>query len=456
MSKIRFYITLYITKLIIKFMKLLGFNATDTPGRIALILCPDIIGRIKPPKKVLGVTGTNGKTSTNNILSQVLRNAGYSVMDNAFGGNIDSGIASCLIANSNLKGVCDYDFACLEIDERSVGKIFPYLVPDYLICTNLQRDSMMRNANVEFIFSIIDKYLPASTKLILNGDELNCCQLGKGRNESRTFFRVDLQENEVCRDNIIKDVTVCLECGSDIKWDFIRNHAIGQGHCINCSFGSPQCKYIMRKCQNNELFIETAGEIKSYPLVGFRIVDYYNQTAVITLLKELELTDEEIISGLKNTKIPKSRFEEFEINGKKIISILSKGMNAIAVSSSFDVVEKDKSKKAVLMYLDDARDTEKSSEMICWIYDTDYEFLNNETIDQIIIGGKRSVDHMVRMLMAGIESNKISYSFNPMKMADEFSAEGIDTIYLLFDVYNVPAYKKVLKDVKQICQREVV
>ena len=63
---------------------------------------------------------------------------------------------------------------------------------------------------------------------------------------------------------------------------------------------------------------------------------------------------------------------------------------------------------------------------------------------------------MVRMLMAGIESNKISYSFNPMKMADEFSAEGIDTIYLLFDVYNVPAYKKVLKDVKQICQREVV
>ncbi|HQB31821.1 MAG TPA: MurT ligase domain-containing protein [Erysipelotrichaceae bacterium] len=455
MSQIRFYLTLFIVKSVIRFMKLLGFNATDTPGRIALILCPDIIGRIKLPNTVLAVTGTNGKTSTNNILSQVLRNSGYSVIDNAFGGNINSGIASCLIQHCDLKGVCDYDFACLEIDERSAGKIFPYLTPDYLICTNLQRDSMMRNANVEFIFSILDKYLPASTRLILNGDELNCCQLGKGRNKSRTFFRVDLQKDEVCRDNIIKDVTVCLECGSDIRWDFVRNHAIGQGHCVNCDFGSPECKYIMRRREDNKLFIETEGIVKQYPLVGFRIVDYYNQTAVVSLLKEVGLTDEVISAGLENTIIPKSRFEEFNINGKKIISILSKGMNAIAVSSSFDVIEKDKTKKSVLLFLDDARDAVKSSELISWIYDVDYEFLNDENIRQIIIGGKRSIDHKVRMLMADIEAEKISTSINVLNMVEHLDVKEIETIYLLFDVYNVPEYKRVSEKVKQLCQREV-
>ncbi len=455
MSQFRFYITLYISKFITKFMKLLGFNATDTPGRIALILCPDIIGKIKPPKTVIGVTGTNGKTSTNNILSQVLRNAGYSVLDNAFGSNIDSGIASCLIQNCDLKGVCNFDFACLEIDERSSGKIFPYIKPDYLICTNLQRDSMMRNANVEFIFSIIDKYLPISTKLILNGDELNCCQLGKGKNKSRTFFRVDLQKDEVCRDNIIKDVTYCLECGSDIKWDFIRNHAIGQGNCVNCSFGSPECKYIMRKTADNKLYLETNKEIKEYPLVGFRITDYYNQTSVIALLKEIGLSDEEITLGLKSTKIPKSRFEEFEINGKKIISILSKGMNAIAVSSSFDVIEKDKSKKAVLIFLDDARDAVKSSEMISWIYDVDFEFLNDKTINQIIVGGKRSYDYLVRMLIANIEANKITNVLNLEETAEYLKLDNIETIYLLFDVYNISTYKKVLEKVRSLCQKEV-
>ncbi|MGI6608296.1 MAG: MurT ligase domain-containing protein [Erysipelotrichaceae bacterium] len=455
MGKIRFYLTLFFTKFVLRFMKFLGFNATDTPGRIALILCPDIIARIKPARMVIGVTGTNGKTSTNNILSQTLKNAGYSVMDNSFGSNIPSGIASTLIKYSNLRGVCDYDFACLEIDERASLKIFPYLTPDYLICTNLQRDSMLRNANVEFIFSIIDQYLPASTKLILNGDELNCCQLGKGKNVSRTFFRIDLQKDEVCRNNIVKDVTVCLECGSNIKWDFIRNHSIGQGHCTNCSFGSPKCKYIMRYVKEGSIFIEIDGNLTEYPLIGFRTTDYYNQTAVISLLKEIGLTDKEIIQGLKNASIPKSRLEEYDINGKKIISILTKGFNAIAVSSSFDVIAKDETKKSVLIFLDDTRDAAKSSEVISWIYDVDFEFLNNKTINQIIVGGKRSVDYLIRMLMADIKKESIINCLEPLDTADYLELKDSETIYLLFDVYNIPIYRKVLEKVKQKCHKEV-
>ena len=48
----RFCLTLYFTKFVIKFMKLLGFNATNTPGEIALKLCPDILGYLKPAKTI--------------------------------------------------------------------------------------------------------------------------------------------------------------------------------------------------------------------------------------------------------------------------------------------------------------------------------------------------------------------------------------------------------------------
>ena len=49
-----------------------------------------------------------------------------------------------------------YDVAVLEVDERSSIKVYSYITPTYLVCTNLFRDSIKRNAHPEFIFNIIN------------------------------------------------------------------------------------------------------------------------------------------------------------------------------------------------------------------------------------------------------------------------------------------------------------
>lgn len=452
MEKLRFKLTLLITKFIIWIMKLLGFNATNIPGEIALKLYPDILKMITPPKCVIAVTGTNGKTSTNNILSQTLKNCGYKVIDNGFGSNIISGIVSCLISNCDLNGCCHQDYACLEIDERSSLRIYKYLHPNYLICTNLQRDSMMRNANVQFIFDIINNNLPKETKLILNGDDLISSQLGKDNNKFRTFFSLALQENEICRDNIIKDIVICPNCGSKIKWDFVRNHSIGKGHCPNCDFSSEKSKCIAEKVNNNQIYINIDGKDEIYPLVGYRTTDYYNETAVIAVLKEVGLDSQKIAEGLSNVTVPKSRFAKETVNGIEIISILSKGMNPVAISSSCDVINKDKRKKAVIMYLDDGHETKKSSEMISYIYDVDFEFFKNSQISQIMIGGKRSQDYLVRMLYGGLDKEMISTSFDPAHTADNLHVKGLEVVYILFDMYDIPNYEKIKEKVIELCK----
>ncbi len=452
MGKLRFYFTVIITKLIIKFMHLVGRNATDFPGRIALKLCPDILGRITPPKKVIAITGTNGKTSTNNITMSVLKHAGYSVIENSFGGNINSGIASILLTHSDWKGVCHQDVACLEIDERSAVRVYPYLKPDYMLVTNLQRDSMMRNAHVEYIYSILDQYIPESTKMILNGDDLISSQLGKKR-ASQTFFRFALQENEICRDNIIKDITVCPKCGSEITWNFVRNHSIGQGHCPNCDFGSPAAKYVLETIKDGKCTIAYDGIKEEFPVVGYRTSDYYNTCACIALLKEFGLTSKQIADGLAAAIVPTSRYQEVVINGKRIISILSKGMNAIACSNSCDVVSRDPKKKAVIMFLDDVNDAKKSSEMVNWIYDVDFEFLKDENITQIIYGGKRHVDYHIRFALAGIDEEKLTCIESDVKTPEYLDVEACENIYILFDMYSVAEYKQILAKVKEKCER---
>jgi UDP-N-acetylmuramoylalanine-D-glutamate ligase len=100
----RFYLTLAGIKVLIKVLQLCGKNATHVPGRKAINICPDFLDQIDKPEFIIGITGTNGKTTVSNLIADVMQDNGYDIVDNRFGGNIDSGIASALIKNSTLGG----------------------------------------------------------------------------------------------------------------------------------------------------------------------------------------------------------------------------------------------------------------------------------------------------------------------------------------------------------------
>jgi len=440
-------ITIIVVKLLIKIMQLLGFNATDFPGTIALKLCPNILCGITLPKKVICVTGTNGKTSTTNIVADIFETNGYSVLSNRLGGNIPSGIVSACLKYCDLKGICKQDVAVFEIDERSTIRLFPKMRVDYLACTNLQRDSMMRNANVDYIFNIINSNTKENTTLVLNSDDLISSSLGN--NNKKVYFRLALQDFEICRDSIIKDITICPKCGSDLKFDFVRYHSIGQGHCTKCDFKSPIAKYICEAKNDNELLLTIDNENVNFPLIGQRIIDMYNETCAIALCKEAGLSIDQIKEGLKKAIVPKSRYEEVNIGNIKVIKMLSKGFNSVAVSSSFNIVDIDKHKKSILMFMDDRHDAQDSSEFISWIYDADYEILNDESINEIVIGGKRAIDHVVRLKLSGFNPDKIKYSVSETEIANMISLENIEEIYILYDMYNTDSYEKIINILKE-------
>ena len=172
MGKLRFLLAITAAKLSIIVLKLFGRNASCTPGKVALLICKDFLRYLTPPKTVIAVTGTNGKTTVSNLLNAILTGNGYSVTNNGLGSNVQAGVATALLQDATLTGKPTKDIAVLEVDERSSLLIYPYIKPDYLLCNNIMRDSIRRNAHTDFISYIINKALPETTTLVLNGDDL--------------------------------------------------------------------------------------------------------------------------------------------------------------------------------------------------------------------------------------------------------------------------------------------
>ena len=114
-------------------LKMLGRNATYLPGEIAVHICPDFIGYLKKPETVICVTGTNGKTTTSNLLNSVLTECGYDVLNNSLGSNVHGGIASALLCNSTFSGKPKKQLAVLEVDERSSLLVYKHLRPTILL-----------------------------------------------------------------------------------------------------------------------------------------------------------------------------------------------------------------------------------------------------------------------------------------------------------------------------------
>lgn len=435
---IKFYFAFYLAKASVLALKIIRRDATQFPGKLAITLCPDFLNKIEKPKTIIAVTGTNGKTTVCNMIEDCLRENGYDFIDNQLGSNTNSGIASTFIKGAKLSGKQRKDLAVFEIDERSSIRIYPYVKPTYLICTNLFRDSLMRNAHTEFISNMLSNNIPKETKLVLNGDDLIVSNLAP-ENE-RVYFGIDRisTDTDKCV-NIARDIIVCPKCNAKLEYDFVRYNHIGRAHCIKCDFKSPDINYELTKLdlENKTMIIKHDNQEETYDLINNNIINIYNMLATITLLKELGLTKEQINTVLKKQKIVDTRYSKEIVNNIEVVTQLSKGMNPIACSRAFDYVRKESGNKAVFILLDDLHEAANGSENIAWHYDTDYEFLNDDSIKQILTAGARYLDTKVRLEMADIDISKVIYQRDELSLVDKLNLDGIDKVFILHDLYSI-------------------
>jgi hypothetical protein len=433
---IRFTLALWTGKAVQLVMRLLGREATYLPGKLALKLCPDFLHRIGKPELLVGVTGTNGKTTVTNMLCDLLAGFGEDPVSNRLGSNIDAGAASALLSAAGLNGRCRKRMGVLEMDERSAGRIFPALKPQYLIITNLFRDSMRRNAHPEYIASLLDKYIQPETKLILNADDPISSNVGKLNN--RRFFRIDpLPFEPPVRENLVVDARLCPVCGEPIEYDFRRYNHIGRAHCAACGWTSPEPDYqlISADRETGVMTVLEEGVWHEYRMPADAVYNLYNAMAAISALRSMGYPYEQIAAGMEKLEVVQSRFWLEQIGRWELTEIMAKGLNAVACSRNFDYVLNAGGKKAVVLLLDDVFDEKSSSENIAWLYDADFEFLAGEDVVQVLAVGARCLDTRLRLLIAGVPEERITVVPKAKDAPAAVDLTGCEKVFVLYEVY---------------------
>ena len=185
----RFHLAMAVSRAAASALKLARRNAGQMPGVIAEKIDPSFLADVDKPARVVFVSGTNGKTTTNNLLCALLRYNGIEMIDNREGGNVRNGVESTLIKNATISGRQKLDVAVMELDELSFRTVLPDLVPEVILVTNLYRDSFSRNANPDFIFSVMSENISPATKLILNADDMISCRLAP-QNSNRVYYSI--------------------------------------------------------------------------------------------------------------------------------------------------------------------------------------------------------------------------------------------------------------------------
>lgn len=425
--------TIFLTKTILK-------GGTTFPGKVALKLDKNILGKVASGYNVILVTGTNGKTTTTSMIYNILKEKGFSVITNNTGANLYSGIVTTFVDNYKFLDKNHEKFAVIEVDEANVKFITKKITPNIITVTNLFRDQLDRYGEV---YTTLTKILEGvhsvpTSKLILNGDESLLGKLDIKNPVVFYGFKTNINENKTI--DINADAKFCKFCKTPYKYNFVTYNHLGDYYCTGCGYKRPEISYGVDeiidltsesstvKINNTEIFLSQSG-----------VYNIYNALCAYSIAKELGVDDITIKKSLESQSSSFGRQETINIEDKEVKIILVK--NPAGYNQALDTLclSKDPFSAAFIL-----NDNYADGRDVSWIWDVNFEHLNNVDLNEIYVSGLRSYDMAVRLKTAGLDSSKFSITEEYDALTERIKESNNKKVYILATYTAMINYRKHL------------
>jgi lipid II isoglutaminyl synthase (glutamine-hydrolysing) len=333
-------------------------------GVLGLRVEPELLRLLAAGRQVVLVTGTNGKTTTTRLITAALGALGQEVASNAFGANMEAGLASAL------GRAPDAPYAVLETDERYLPAVIEATHPRVVVLLNLSRDQMDRAAE---IWLVARRWREALAKaegclVVANADD-PLIAWAAWTAPRVTWVAAGQRWHE--------DSWCCPECGSHLRRDELG------WRCGECGFARPSTRWVL----SDDSVIDDSGQLRELKLALPGRANASNAVIALAVASYFGADVGAALPRLREVKSVAGRYTQVERHGRLVRLLLAK--NPAGWLEAFDVLAP--SPGPVLLAVNaqtpDGKDTS-------WLWDVDYRVLRGRPV---FVAGERRLDLAVRL-----------------------------------------------------------
>lgn len=406
--------------------KLVG-KGSSLPGKLALKVCPDILSRVRLPRHIIAVTGSNGKTSTVEMIAAVLRADGKNVIYNEEGSNQIEGVTTLILTHATLGGAVRADVLLLESDERYARYSFRHFHPTAFVITNLYRDQLTRNGHPEWVYDAILPAIHPDTELILNADDpLSSC-FARGH-EKVTWFGLDrCALSTDAPTGVYHDGAYCPVCHAPMTYDYVHYNHIGAYRCTKCGHQKPATDYTATAVDLDRGVLTIDGTV-TVDLAFRSIYNVYNILAAYAVCRRAGTAAETCAGVLGNYLLKNGRMQTFRLGGHHGTLLTSKHENSIAYDTNLRYIAASKEDCTVLVIVDAVSRKYFTSET-SWLWDIDFGQLNAPHVKEVVLSGRYCNDLAERFSYTDVKNWRVQPDI--AEAAAELSAAADGALYVV-------------------------
>ena len=358
-------------------------NGVMVAGRLILKFAPSAVEKLSANKRVVLISGTNGKSTTAKLIAEALRTK-YSVAHNHTGANLFAGVAAALGADPVA------EVAVLEVDELVLPWAIEKTKPELIVLLNLGRDQLDRLSEVRMVSNKWRTALAGQTVLASTDDPF--VVFAANAADKKIWFSAS-EKGHI-------DAATCPECGQLLNWE-----AGGASFWCECGFKKPDANWTLNGNTLNQHFKVNSA------IPG--AAAQQNAARAFIVANEFGVDLERANSAIGSVKAVDGRFANKEIGQTNFRLLLSKNpaswRETLNTSSA--------GPKDVLLIVNantqDGKDTS-------WLWDVDFKPLIGRNV---LVTGDRRIDVVARLTVDGVTHKVVANEIEAAKAFGQVDAD---------------------------------
>lgn len=334
-------------------------------GRIILKLSPEAVSILSKNRKVILITGTNGKSTTTSLIYSALATS-MKVVSNFTGANLFAGLATALSQDRRA------EVAALEVDEMVLPWAIVETSPELIVLLNLGRDQLDRLSEVRFVaqkWKDALRELPAFAQILADADDPFVAWAAQDWGNVIWFSSGAVGHI---------DASTCPVCGTVLSWA-----PGGLSYSCECGFSKPTPNWVLNA---NKLHGPNGQAIEVRSGIPGRAA-LSNCARAIIAASTLGVSLTTSASAIAQIRSVDGRFGTLRIGATKFRLLLSKNP-----ASWRETLETSASGPRTVL-LDVNANTQDGKDT-SWLWDVDYTPLRGRTV---LVTGERRLDVSARL-----------------------------------------------------------